>query len=271
MRRSGEPERQRRFYETRAHAHLQPRADDLYAEKLAGEVASSLGLGPGDRVLEIGAGFGRFTFALLGHCGSVVAADLAPSALETLERARSERGIPPERCITRCVDVSQLEPDGLGERFRFIVGFFILHHLPDVRAAVRRLASVLEPGGAMAFVEPNRRNPLFVAQMMCCPDMRWSEEIGMLRLSHRKAEEAFRAAALTPAPARRFGFFPPQLFNRIGALRRFESRLEASSALRPVLPFLLLSARAPEGVQEPPSGRPSARLAPASSRSSEPA
>jgi hypothetical protein len=97
----------------------------------------------------------------------------------------------------------------------------------------------------MAFVEPNRRNPLFLAQVACCADMSWAEEKGMFRLSARRVESAFDAAGLEPAPTRRFGFFPPQVVNRFAAARRLEARLEAARLLRPVLPFLLLGARRP--------------------------
>lgn len=240
---SVEPERQRRFYETRAHEHLQPRDRDFYAEKLATVVAASLGLGPGDRVLEVGAGFGRFTFSLLERCGSVVASDLAPAALATLERTRDARGIPALRCTARRLDVTTLDATEVGERFSFVVGFFLLHHLPDVARCIELLSQLLAPGGQMAFVEPNRRNPLFLAQVACCADMTWAEEKGMFQLSHSGVTEAFRAAGLAPAPVQRFGFFPPQVLNRSPLARRVEARLETSAALRPLLPFLLLRAR----------------------------
>jgi SAM-dependent methyltransferase len=196
-------------------------------------------------VLEVGAGFGRFTFQLLDRCGSVVAIDIAPRALERIDEMRVERDIAPARCVTRSLDVTTLEPHALGERFRAIVGFFVLHHLPDPGAVIRRLAAVLEPGGFLAFIEPNRRNPLFLAQVACCADMTWADEKGMLQLSGRGVAASLRAAGLEVAPLRRFGFFPPQLYNRSDALRRLEARLEKSRALEAVLPFLLLHARAP--------------------------
>jgi SAM-dependent methyltransferase len=241
---SGDPVQQRRFYETRTHHNLRPSAENFYVAKLVRELALASGVGARDRVLEIGAGFGRFTFDLLEHCGSVLALDLSPRALAALEATRAEREIPRARCETRCADLTRLETDAIGERFRFIVGFHILHHLPDVGEAVRRLATLLEPGGALAFVEPNRRNPLFLAQCVCCPDMPWAEEKGMFRLSARRVQGAFRAAGLDPLPIRRFGFFPPQVLNRVESARRLEARLERSRLLEPVLPFLLLRARA---------------------------
>lgn len=238
---------QRRFYARGAHAHLQPRDGDFYAAKLVEVAARGLGLGPGDRVLEVGAGFGRFSFALLERCASLVAADLSERALATLEDARASQGIAAARLATRRLDLSRFAPADLGERFRAIVGFFILHHLPDAGDTIRRLAGALAPGGVMAFVEPNRRNPLFLAQVACCPDMSWAEEKGMFRLSARAIEASFREAGLEALPTQRFGCFPPQLVNRFGWARALEARVERARVFEPALPFLLLRARAAAG------------------------
>jgi SAM-dependent methyltransferase len=237
-------ELQRRFYARGAHAHLQPRDGDFYAAKLVDVTARGMGLGPADRVLEVGAGFGRFSFALLERCASLVAADLSERALATLEETRASQGIATGRVATRCIDLSRFTPAELGERFRYVAGFFILHHLPDAADTIRRLAGVLAPGGVMAFVEPNRRNPLFLAQVACCPDMSWAEEKGMFRLSARAIEAAFRDAGLEALPTQRFGCFPPQLVNRFGWARALEAGVERARLFEPVLPFLLLRARA---------------------------
>jgi SAM-dependent methyltransferase len=240
---SRQVDRQRRFYESRPHEHLQARADDYYAAKLVRSLVAAAGIGPDDDVLEVGAGFGRFTFELLGHCRSVVALDLAPTALERLAVERDARGISRERLRTRCADLTSLEADALGERFRFVVGFFLLHHLEPMSPAIHRLATFLAPAGTLAFVEPNRRNPLFLAQVACCADMTWAEESGMFRLSARDVLRAFRSAGLAPGPVEQFGFFPPQLLNRSSGIQRLEAWLERRKVLQPVLPFLLLRAR----------------------------
>ena len=72
MTRADHAERQRRYYDSRKHAHLEAREDDHYARKLARELARTVEMSPTQRVLELGAGFGRFTFPLLESCGSVV-------------------------------------------------------------------------------------------------------------------------------------------------------------------------------------------------------
>jgi SAM-dependent methyltransferase len=238
---AAELDRQRQFYRSGRHEHLLAREDDAYARKLAGELARRAGIERHHRVLEIGAGFGRFTFPLLEHCGSIVAFDLSERVLEDLVRTRDERGIPPERCSTLCGDVASLDPGTAGGTFDFVAGFFILHHLPDVGAAFRALVTALGPTGVMAFVEPNRRNPLFLAQVLFCPDMPWREERGMFLLSARKVEAAFRAIGLAPRPTERFGFFPPQVYNRFAAARALEQNVERVRVFHPILPFLLLA------------------------------
>jgi SAM-dependent methyltransferase len=238
---------QRQFYASRPHEHLQPRPDDAYSARLVARLAFELGISSEARVLEVGAGFGRFTFDLLDHCASVVALDLSHEALARLETARDERALPSQRCRALCVDLQGLDPAELDGPFDFVVGFFILHHLPDYPDAIARLARALTPGGAMGFVEPNRRNPLFAAQVAFCPDMTWAEEKGMFQLSSRGVRRAFDAAAMTPRPTRRFGFFPPAIINRLPMARRAESGIERMRVFEPLLPFLLLSAGAGGG------------------------
>ena len=98
----------------------------------------------------------------------------------------------------------------------------------------------------MAFVEPNRANPLFAIQITTCRDMDWSEEKGLFALTQAKVESAFRRAGLEKLESQRFGFFPPQLLNRSTWIQSIEGGLEGMRALRPLLPFLLLTAGAPE-------------------------
>jgi SAM-dependent methyltransferase len=211
---------------------------------MAAAVAAQLGLQPHQRVVELGAGFGRFTFALLEHCAAVTAVDLSARALDALAHERDARGIAPQRCRTLCSDVDALEARALDGAVDAVVGFFLLHHLPDVRATVAGLAPLLAPGGGLAFVEPNRRNPLYLAQIVACADMRWHEEKGLYRHAIRDYAASLAAAGLGDVRAGTFGFFPPQILARSPAAVRLERRLERSRLLAPLLPFILLSGRA---------------------------
>jgi len=236
-------DRQLEFYSSREHRHLRARDDDFYSAKLAGRLADHLGIPPDARVLEVGAGFGRFTFHLLERCASVVALDLTPAALAVLEQARDRRGIDAIRCSTMAADLDALDPDAFERPFDFVVGFFLLHHLPAYGRSIATLSRLLTPGGRIGFLEPNRLNPLFLAQVAACPDMTWAEEKGMFELSRRKVEAAYRRAGLEDVRSECAGFFPPQILNNIRAARGIEALLERVRALGWLLPFLLMSAQ----------------------------
>ena len=236
-------ERQRDFYDSGSHDHLHAREDDPYSRKLADRLATRLELGTSDAALEVGAGFGRFTFRLLEHCGRVLAVDLTERPLTQLAAERDRRGIAEERCATQQSDVDAFAQSG-DERFDAIVGFFFLHHLPDPEATIASLARRLRPNAPMAFLEPNRLNPLFAFQLTACSDMTWREEIGLYKITPRRIESAFAAAGLEQVQTEAFGFFPPQIHNRSALARRVEQRCETSAWLRGVLPFHLMWARA---------------------------
>lgn len=237
-------ERQRAFYASGAHAHLRPIGDDYYARNIVTQLVHAIGLRPQHRVLEVGAGFGRFTLPLLDACDSVVALDVSERALRDLERVRDASSIAPQRCQLVVGDVNQISPQQFTSSFDAIVGFFFLHHLPDYRQAVRRLTPLLASGARMAFVEPNRRNPLFLAQVACCADMTWREEKGMFRLSRRGIVDVFRDAGLCAIRTETFGFFPPQIYNRFTTMRSLEGRLQGLCPLRSFLPFIVTTGEA---------------------------
>ena len=234
------------FYTSREHEHLQVREDDFYSAKLTKRVVDHLSIEPDAHVLEVGAGFGRFTFHLLEHCASVVALDLTPSALETLDAARKARGIEAERCITMAADLHALDVRTFDRPFDYIVGFFLLHHLPDYRRSISVLSKLLSPEGRIGFLEPNRLNPLFLAQVAVCADMTWAEEKGMFSLTRKGVESAYREAGLSEIRTDTAGFFPPQILNAIPVARKFEAWIEGVRPIQPILPFLLMSARSNE-------------------------
>lgn len=240
-------ERQRRFYDSRSHRNLQPRGDDRYVTKLASRLVERLGIGPEARVLEIGSGFGRFTFALLEHCASVTALDLSERSLAALARERDARGIDASRCRTVQGDLDRVEPGAVGGVHDFVVGFFVLHHLEDVSRSLARVVPLASDRGGLAFLEPNRWNPLYALQVACCPDMTFREERGVWTLDEHAILADLSAHGLAVAPVHRFGFFPPQLLNRSSAVRRLEARLERQRWLSRVLPFQLLVARGAAG------------------------
>ncbi|MDP1818773.1 MAG: methyltransferase domain-containing protein [Acidimicrobiales bacterium] len=105
---------------------------------------SSLALGPGDRVLELGAGPGRLAARLaeaVGPTGSVLVTDVAAGMVEAARR-RVE-GIP--GVSTARIDVSAIDaPVGAFDAVVIRMG---LMFAPDPAVALREIRRVLAPGG----------------------------------------------------------------------------------------------------------------------------
>jgi ubiquinone/menaquinone biosynthesis C-methylase UbiE len=169
--------------------------DEVYARQakradLAGEWLDALGLGPGDRVLEIGAGPGYMSLILaerVGRDGAVYAVDRSAAALDYLRCLQEDRGI---RQIRRIVaDAAALAPADLRPNSALIT--MVLHHADDPAGILRRVARLL-PAGSLAVIgefDPEgpgevgapRAHRLAPAQVRA-----WCEDAGFSVLDHRQ-------------------------------------------------------------------------------------
>jgi SAM-dependent methyltransferase len=111
--------------------------------------------------LEIGSGTGYFSLNLmqLGLIERLTATDISPRMLAELRATAARLGLEVE---TRTLDAERLP---FGDRsFDFAFGHAVLHHLPDLEAALAELRRVLRPGGTLAFCgEPSRYGDLLAA------------------------------------------------------------------------------------------------------------
>ena len=241
-------QRQQRFYETRSHAHLRFRPRSVYGRKLAGALATALDLQPGQRVLEIGCGSGRFSIHVLRRVPlDLVGLDLSPRQLAQFRESLAEHGAHPEaRVELHCQDVGLIEQTLGRERFDAVIGFFILHHLQRLPHVLRHVRRVLKPGGRVAFIEPNRWNPLFAVQVAVCPDMHWRDELGMFTLARSRVLRTLAATRFANPRITTFGWFPPPILDYVPGTLAVERALERATPLKPVLPFLMIQAERPD-------------------------
>jgi SAM-dependent methyltransferase len=106
---------------------------------------SALGVAPGWRCLELGAGAGSITRWLcdrVGPSGTVTAVDLEPRFLEADPR--------PNLDIRRCDILTEGVP---GDGYDLVHARFLLIHLPDPDRIVAELVSRLRPGGVILLEE----------------------------------------------------------------------------------------------------------------------
>ncbi len=112
------------------------------------------------RVLELGAGTGRFSRLLAARSAQLWVQDLSPAMLAALEAKLEAAGTPPERVLAG--DLAALELD---VRFDLICAFSVLEYLPALEPLLARLAGMLAPGGRLWFTTAHRGPLRLVAQL----------------------------------------------------------------------------------------------------------
>jgi len=133
-------------------------------DQVRGKVAKALGGWPGRPfadALEIGSGTGYFSLNLLqlGLIGRLVATDISPGMLDELGATAERLGLEVE---TKATDAERLPFQDAS--FDLVFGHAVLHHLPDLDAALAEFRRVLRPGGTLAFCgEPSRYGDLLAA------------------------------------------------------------------------------------------------------------
>jgi SAM-dependent methyltransferase len=237
------------YYDGRVKKTMTP-TGNLYTQHHLDELQRATGIGPGDRVLDVGCGMGRYSIPLAARGVAVEGIDLSPFLLDRLKDYNtSGRHIP-----THCADILD-HPPAMRNAYDAVVGFFVLHHLHELARCFEAMKRVVKPGGVIAFIEPNAYNALYYVQIMVTPTMTWKGDRGMARMRPGVVFPAMRAAGLTSLGVHRFGFFPPFAANRPAGMR-LELRLEKVPLWRPLLPAALFSARRPQAPT--PSSRPPA-------------
>ena len=116
------------------------------------QVIAALAFRAGERVAEIGAGSGYFTFRVaraVSPGGTVLALDATPEMLDYLARRMTSEGA--ENVTWRCVPRD--DPELKAESVDTVLLIDTLHYIQDRRAYAEHLRAALRPGGRLAVID----------------------------------------------------------------------------------------------------------------------
>ncbi|WP_020386617.1 class I SAM-dependent methyltransferase [Kribbella catacumbae] len=103
------------------------------------------GLGvTGERAIDVGCGSGHAAERLADDFGYVLGVDLSEPMIEIARASRARPNVE-----YRVADAFALEDDG----FDLVYSHTMMHHLPDYRAGLEQLKSLVRPGGTVAVVD----------------------------------------------------------------------------------------------------------------------
>jgi SAM-dependent methyltransferase len=112
---------------------------------------------PGERVLDLGCGFGRHAFEAYRRGAHVVAVDRSAeevASVTAMFRAMEAEGEAPHGLVARAVRADLLSlpfPDG---SFDVVMASEVLEHIPADGLAIAEIARVVRPGGRIAVTVP---------------------------------------------------------------------------------------------------------------------
>lgn len=126
-----------------------PNREDV---QMSPAIMKALAFKAGERVADIGAGTGYFTFPIaeaVGPSGVVWALDIAPEMIEVLEFRIKARKVDNVKVRRVSSDDPQLEPGGLDT----ILMVDSIHYVKDRTAYARKLLPGLAPGGRFVIID----------------------------------------------------------------------------------------------------------------------
>ena len=123
----------------------------------------------GKKILDAGCGPGTYGLMLAKQGNEVIGVEIAPGGVKVANERAKQKNV---NFKAQTGDLEKLPfPDNT---FDVCYCGWVLHHFPDIDAAVSELVRVLKPGGKIAMAEPNE-------SCMALRFSRWVEDLPLMR------------------------------------------------------------------------------------------
>lgn len=226
---------QKRYYDKK-HNYMDS-ADTNYVNNLVERLISEAKIKKHHKILEIGCGKGRFSIPLLKKGYNLTCIDLSDNLLKDFKKSVSAEM--KARIIND--DFNKIAKK-LKNKFDFIIGFYILHHLENLEESFKNMKVMLKKGGKIIFSENNPYNLMYYVQMMLIKDMSWKGESGILNMRKGVMFPMLESAEFENFSIKRHGFLPPFIVNTPWGLK-LDKILEKIRIFYPILPFQIITAK----------------------------
>jgi len=137
-------------HESKLYAEFAPLYDKIFGKIFYSRlehVIEDLGIPPGAKVLEIGAGTGTSFPAYPTHC-EVTGIDLAPDMLARAQRKISDNGW----THLRVIEMNALDLEFPDDHFDYVMAFHVVTVVPDPVRMIAEAKRVCKPGGKIVIV-----------------------------------------------------------------------------------------------------------------------
>lgn len=137
-------------HESKLYAELAPLYDKVFGKIFYNrleQVIENLGIPPGAKVLEVGAGTGTSFPAYPDHC-EIIGVDLAPDMLARARQKIQENGWP----HIKVMEMNALDLEFPDNTFDYVMAFHVVTVVPDPVRMIAEAKRVCKPGGRIVVV-----------------------------------------------------------------------------------------------------------------------
>lgn len=188
------------------------------------------------KILDVGAGFGRYTLSLLKRGHKVTAVDISSDLLKVLVKQAKEHGCGKD-LTTRVVNMEMGVTD-LENKFDLVFCVNLLHHVKDMTSVFKNMAKAVRPGGKIAILEPNPLN--IVLPLFLVGTGKWDTEKGLVRCTKSNLVRLFKENEIKNIKSDNYLFVPMRFVASMPFLEKVNKFLSKTPLIKEFSFFTLI-------------------------------